>query len=375
MLAIVHRLVLNLTLKATTTMTKSTKLADIYFSTRHPASFGGVKKLKNATKQPSKIVKSWLTKQLAYSLNKQIRYKFPTRSYNTSGINELWQMDLMEMIPFARVNKGYKYILTCIDVFSRLARAIPLKNKTGVEVASAMKKMLADVQPTYIQTDLGKEFYNKHVNEVLKNVKLYSVHSQFKAALVERFNRTLRERLARVFTHQGNKVWHNVLDDVIDSYNNSRHRGIFHWKPSAVNKQNEMKLWLMQQQKLAKPRKSTTEDIKLNDYVRISRTKGVFQKRNFEQNWSDEVYRVVAIDNKVYPTMYVLEDLSKNIITGKFYAQELQSLGSELPQVFRIEKIIRSKGVGKHKQHLVKWWGYNDTFNSWIKASSIEKNT
>ena len=98
------------------------------------------------------------------------------------------------MIPYAKINKGYKYILVCIDIFSRYARAQPCKTKSGDEVSSAMLKMLKSNQPRRIQTDRGKEFYNSHVRtRVLDKfgIHLYTVNSQFKAAIVERFNRTL----------------------------------------------------------------------------------------------------------------------------------------------------------------------------------------
>ena len=252
-----------------------------------------------------------------------MRYKFPTRSYKTSGLNELWQMDLLEMIPFARINKGYKYILTCIDVFSRYARALPLKSKKGEDVAQAVNKMFKEVKPRAVQTDLGKEFYNSQVKKVFKanSVKLYSVYSQFKAALVERFNRTLREKLTKLATHLGNKVWYKSLNALIESYNASPHSAIFKWKPVDVTPKTESLLWELKNE--SRDTKKTSATIKLHDYVRISRTKGTFQKRNFDQNWSDEVFRVVGIDTSQMPIMYILEDHGGQVIQGKFYKQEL----------------------------------------------------
>ena len=112
----------------------------------------------------------------------------------------------------------------------------------------------------------------------------------------------------------------------------------------------------------------------LHDYVRIS-PKGVFQKKNYDQNWSDEVFRIVGIDTSQVPTMYIIEDHGGQVIKGKFYKQELQSLGPTPPTVLRIEKVIRTKGTGAYKQMLVKWWGYDSSHNSWIKASHLQKNT
>ena len=99
----------------------STRLADTYYNPSDPAAFAGASKLKK--KFPKVDVSSWLAAQPTYTLHKPMLRRFPTRKYRTSGPNHLWQMDLMEMIPYARVNKGYRYILTCIDVFTRFARA------------------------------------------------------------------------------------------------------------------------------------------------------------------------------------------------------------------------------------------------------------
>jgi IS30 family transposase len=342
------------------------KFASIYYNINHPAAYGGVDRLHTVTRQnPSE----WLQRQLAYTLHKPLKRKFATRKYMTSGINDLWQLDLMEMIPYAKINRGYKYILSCIDVFSRYGRVLPLKSKQGLEVAAAIKKMLQNNVPRHIQTDLGKEFYNTNVKKVFKDHDIghYSVHSQFKAALVERFNRTLREKLNRYFTHTGKKVWHNVLQSIVTAYNKSGHSSLQNVCPADINFKSEMDIWQKQQQQQPSQKQ---DDISLLDYVRISRVRGPFIK-NFDQNWSDEVFRVIGVDKKQAPTMYILEDLQNNAIHGKFYKPELQSIGANPPDIYRIEKIIKSQGVGKHKQYYVKWVGYDSSHNSWISASNV----
>ena len=110
----------------------------------------------------------------------------------------------------------------------------------------------------------------------------------------------------------------------------------------------------------------------LLDYVRISQISVEHHfNKNFDQNWSDEVFRIVGIDTKEKPTMYVIEDLEHNVIEGKFYKAELQSIGKEKPEIYRIEKIVRTRGTGANKQYLVKWHGYSSEHNSWVHASSI----
>ena len=350
-------------------------MKDVYYDPTQVEAFGGKTRLRKRFSRTR--VDDWLPTQLTYSLHKLIRKKFPTRPYRTAGIDDTWQMDMLEMIPYAKVNKGYKYILVCIDVFSRFARALPCKTKSGDEVATAMLKMLKSAQPKRIQTDRGKEFYNTHVRtKVLDKhgIRLYSVNSQFKAAIVERFNRTLREKLNRYFTHSGRKVWCHVLPQIIDTYNQSKHRGIYGMRPVDVTPETESYLWSLKNVKSSITTTTNEKPLKLLDYVRISlisMTRLQFN-RNFDQNWSDEVFRVVAIDTKTAPTMYIIEDESGNVVDGKFYKAELQHIGDK-PDVYRIEKIIRTKGKGAYKQYFVKWHGYSNEYNSWIKTSQIDK--
>ena len=345
------------------------KPSDVYFDLSEPEAFTGASRLQS--KFPQKDVKEWLKSQPSYSLHKPLRRVFPTRKYKSSGPNDTWQLDLMEMIPYARVNKGYKYILTCLDIFSRFAQTQPVKTKQGKIVADAITKMLKSVQPRHVQTDLGKEFYNSHVQKLFTkhNINHYSVHSQFKAALVERFNRTLRERLNRFFTHQGNKKWVDALSKLTSAYNHSSHRSLKGKTPADVVKTTNLDDWIEQERVVGKKRKG--KPYSLGTLVRISRIAMTPFRRNFDQNWSEEIFRISKIDTKQNPVMYILKDLNDEIIQGKFYHEELQDIGDELPNVYRIEKIIRTKGTGKSKKYFVKWYGYNDSHNSWISANSF----
>ena len=349
-----------------------------YYNPQHSASFGGKPRLQENFGR--KKVDLWLPTQLTYSLHKPIRKKFPTRQYRVGGLNELWQMDMLEMIPYAKINKGYKYILVSIDVFSRFARALPCKTKSGAEVCENILKLIkngGNVVPRCIQTDLGKEFYNSQVRvQVLEkfDIRHYSVTSQFKAPIVERFNRTLREKMNRYFTHSGKKVWHQVLPDLVETYNHTKHRGIFNYKPVDITaKSGESTLWHLQNQESSNKKYPIEKDLKLNDYVRISNISVEHHfNKNFDQNWSDEVFRVIRVDKKVKPTMYTIEDEKHNVIVGKFYKAELQCV-YEKPTVYRIEKILQTKGTGSYKQYLVKWHGYTSEHNSWISATQIDK--
>jgi transposase InsO family protein len=347
------------------------KHENYYYNTKKKEGFGGARLL--LQRQNLFNTREWLRAQPTYTLHKDVKRNFPTRKYITGGINDLWQADLMEMIPYSKVNKGYKYILNIIDVFSRYVWAIPLKKKSASEVTEALERTFNKVAtlPRHLQTDQGKEFYNSSVQKLLKhhNINHYSVYSKQKCAHVERFNRTLRAKLNRYFTFTGKKIWFNSLDDIIHTYNKTPHRGIYNMSPVSVNTTNEMDIWLRNSQQ--PPTSTTHANLKIHDHCRISRDRGIFLK-NFDQNWSEEIFQIVAIDSSASPVMYYLCDLKGEQIKGKFYKQELQVVAAP-SSVYRIEKVLQTRGRGRYKQHLVKWYGYNE--QSWIPANAIIKSS
>lgn len=125
---------------------KKEKIGKVYYDLSNSASFGGKRRLKKIF--PTKQVDDWASSQLTYTLHKPLKRRFPTRSYKVGGLNEVWQLDLMEMIPYASINSGYKYILVCIDVFSRFARAMPLKTKSAKEVERTLSHILEQSEYT-----------------------------------------------------------------------------------------------------------------------------------------------------------------------------------------------------------------------------------
>jgi IS30 family transposase len=193
---------------------------NIYYDADHPASYGGVKRLALATGASKLQTVEWLKAQRPYTLHKPVRKRYSTRPYKTVGIDVQWQADLVEMIPYANVNGGYRYILTLIDLFSRYAWAEALRNKTATEVEAAFRRVFAQGRrPQRLQTDDGREFDNRIVQHLLniENILFFTVKSQFKAAVVERFNRTLKTKMWRYFTRTGSYRWIDVLPDLLTS--------------------------------------------------------------------------------------------------------------------------------------------------------------
>ena len=109
-----------------------------------------------------------------------------------NGIDEIWAADLIDMQVFSKDNNGIKYLLTVTDIFSKFVWNVPLKRKTGQEVANAYSKILKEWRPSKMWVDTGREFYNKGVQKL---VELYSIENEEKSCVIEIFNRSIKENV------------------------------------------------------------------------------------------------------------------------------------------------------------------------------------
>ena len=135
-------------------------------------------------------------KSLPEELHKPVRRKFKKRRVLVSGIDRIWAADLVDMQTFSKFNRGIKYLLAVIDVFSKYGWLIPLKDKTGKSVASALETIFEERKPEKMWVDKGKEFYNKDVKD---SIELYSTENEEKSIVVERWIRTMKEKMWKYF--------------------------------------------------------------------------------------------------------------------------------------------------------------------------------
>ena len=189
--------------------------------------------------------------------------------------------------------------------------------------------------------------------------------SAYKAALVERYNRTLKHRLWRHFTAKLTKNWTKILQDTVHAYNHSIHRSIG-LKPADVNSEKVDEVRKSFQRKRA----ATKTDIHVGDKVRISKVKSVFAK-GYLPNWTEEIFTVSGINTKQSPIMYKLKDYNDEVIEGSFYRQEIEPIIHDDDDTYLVEKIIRRQKRQGEEWCLVKWVGYPSSMNSWIRREDI----
>jgi Integrase core domain/Domain of unknown function (DUF5679) len=202
------------------------QLEKIYYDPK--TGFSGINDLQRKTGKSQKVVKEFLNQQDTYTLHKPARKFFKRERVYIHDIDEQWQSDLVEMIPYSKENCNFKYLLTVIDCFSKFGWAIPIKNKTGDETVRVFEVLFKNRKPQKIQTDKGKEYYNSKLNKLFKDndITHFSTESDKKASIVERFNRTIKDKMWRIFTQNNNHKWIHIIDDLLKNYNNSYHRSI-----------------------------------------------------------------------------------------------------------------------------------------------------
>ena len=303
-------------------------------------------------------------KILSEELHKPKRKNYPRRKIIVNHIDEIFAADLVEMQKFAKLNKGYRYLLTCIDIFSKYSWVIPLKDKRGIVIKNALEKIFNKRKPKFLWTDRGKEFYNKQVETLLNenNIKIYSTNnSEIKSAVIERFNRTFKNMMYKKFTENNNTIFYNILDELVKNYNNKYHSSIKMTPVEASKKINEKKIKnIYNFEKTKKPGR-----FRIGDKVRISLEKNIFEK-GYETNWTQEIFVIYDIKYSNVP-YYYLKDLNNEKLQGTFYEQELQKTKQD--DYYTIEKILKTN---KDKIY-VKWRGYDNSFNSWINKNTVTK--
>ena len=147
-----------------------------------------------------KLGMSVWSSRLADELHKPVRKRFEKRHVFAKQIGDIWAADLVDMSSFSRPNRGYKFLLTVIDVYSKYGWIVPLKNKTGKEVAGGFTTLFKIAVPSRLWTDKGTEFYNQHVRRVLDENNVYSTENEEKSSVAERWNRTMKLIMWKYFT-------------------------------------------------------------------------------------------------------------------------------------------------------------------------------
>ena len=248
-------------------------------------------------------------KELAEELHKPIIRKSNKRKVHSPFIDNIWGADLADKQLTSKFKKGFRFLLCVIDIYSKYAWVIPLKDKKGITITNGFQKILI------IWADKDSEFYNGSKILFLQNndTEMYPMYNEGKFVVTERFIITLKNKIYKYMTAIPNIIYIDKLDDIVNKYKNTYHSTI-KMKPVDVKSNTYTDS--------SKEINNKDPKIKIGDTVRILKYKKNFAK-GYTPNWSEEVFLIKKVKNTVSWT-YVINDLNGEEIVGTFYKKELQ---------------------------------------------------
>ena len=224
-----------------------------------------------------------------------------------------------------------------------------------------------------MQTDPGKEFLNKEFQRFLtsKDVRPFVTYNETKAQVVERFNLTLKNRMWRYFTCQNSQRYLDAFAALLESYNKAYHRSIG-TAPDRVSETNAQEVrHQLYGKDFVKRSGQVRFKFKVGHKVRISKKKATFEK-GYLPNWTEEMFSIAQRLRRI-PPVYRLKEYDGTVLEGTFYERELQRVHQSEADLFRIEKILKTRGKGEHVEYLVRWSGWPSKYDQWVPASSLKR--
>ena len=311
---------------------------------------------------------SW-NNDLVNQLHGRVIRNFPRRNLVSTSVDSIWSCDLLDLSKFSRSNDGMKFILVCVDLFSRFLWIRALKNKTAEETKKAFMDIFdSGYRPTKaLYTDRGAEFLNKGITSLLKqyNLKIYHTYGEMKSSLSERAIRTLKLWLYKIFTGTNKTKWLPYLKEVENKYNEKKQRKLTMSPVEARKPINNNKVFLrnLKRKQIKNPRQ--LYQYRIGDRVRISKAKGVFSK-SYRPQWSDELFEISKVIDSI-PETFQLTDENNEVIAGSFYSQEIK-MGSTNTYYY---KILKTRIRNDVPEVYVQWKGFDESYNKWMKSSEI----
>ena len=302
--------------------------------------------------------------------------------YYTYKRRDQIQADLIDVRQLARENDGVTYLFLLIDSFSKKIWVYPLKNKSGKEVATVFRNHLEhDISKRIFRelcVDAGTEFFNSNVKKIIDD---YSIHMQKasgynKTAIAERANKTIQLLIYKYMTENESARYIDVLDKLVKSYNNRSHRSLRGMTPNEADEPlNEVTVRGLHRERFNKIKRISPSELKhmfsVGDTVRIKKLKPKFgsEARSYAPQFYGSYFTIRKIETHMPRPVFHVRSMDDNEdIIGGFYRNELSAVRGN---VWKIEKILESRGKGKNRQNFVKWKHFNPSWNSWIRDEDI----
>lgn len=311
-------------------MQSEEKIKQQYLDPSVPGSLGGLQRFLSENKRygNSQFVLDTLKKLQTYSVHRPRKPVGKRRKVIVGGKNIILAADLADVQNWnPRINKGTKYLLIIVDIFSKFVSIYPIKNKSGAIVSKAFDehfKKHPEQSNCKIWVDRGKEFISKLTQNILNKygVSIYHTYNaKLKSVYAESFVKLVKLRIARLLTEKGNKKYFEELPKIENAMNNEKKRSTG-FAPVEIKSFKEESLAWHRQFRSILDQRQRLPNFKLNDKVRIHKEKLLFSKV-YKESWSDEIFYIAQIF-KYHPLiLYSIKDIQGSILPFKFYDFEL----------------------------------------------------
>ena len=344
-----------------------------YTNPASPVAFAGISKIYSffEGELSRKDIKDFLSTIQSYTLHKE---EHKVKRYNITrvfSLRDIWQIDLIHVDELYKENDGVKYLLCCIDVWSRRTFVEPLLNKKSESTYNAIRKILnrSGGYPKNICSDGGSEFNcEKNINLFKQlSINFYTVNSDIKCGIVERFQKTLQKKIYMYMTEKQTNRYIDILQDIVHSYNSSIHSYIKMSPYDAENPSNQEKLQKLHGKAFLKNLKfKKNPKYRLKDPVRISEKKTAFS-RSYNQQNKDEIFFVSKINTSKPIPRYYLKDESGEELEGFFYEYQLTLARIEEHRV----QVLKKRKRNKITEYFVTFKGYSSKYDRWITEKEL----
>ena len=163
----------------------------------------------------------------AEEFHKPVIKKIEKQKVYLSIKGTIWGADLVDMQLMCKLNKGFRFLLCVIDIYSKYAQVFPLKDKKGITITNSYQKKLdeSNRNPNKIWVDKGSKFYNRLMKPWLQDnyIEMYSRNNEWKSVVAERFVRTLKDKIYKYMTPVSKNVYIDKVDDIVYKYINKFH--------------------------------------------------------------------------------------------------------------------------------------------------------
>ena len=353
-------------------------VADAYVTPGHPVAYSAPKTVASNFGISKSRARKILEHLDGYTLHREYKQPPVYNPYYVHNRRELAQGDLIDISRLAANNDGVRFLLLLIDVFTKKVWVFPLKTKRASDVKPAIQSWLQQipVAPKKLMTDMGLEFTNAPVQQVLRSagVEWEGATGTLKAAVAERANKTIQILIYKHLTAHETTRYIDVLPDLIRTYNSRPHRTLEGMTPdNADDPGNEDLIQQIYHTKYARMgrHRAPFPKFSIGTIVRVKTDSGKLSqnRRAYAEQFKGEFFRVVRINRTLPVPMYYLRSLdSGDFIQGAFYSNELQRQRGD---VWKIEQVLDQRVRRGISEIFVKWKFFGPQHNSWIPRRDV----